>query len=338
MLKKDYINLFKDSKYPKFINKYLKTKSLKRLKYITYFCGCDYTKMYNPLFCYSRYDHSLVVAHMTWHFTHDKKETIAALLHDIGTPAFSHVIDYVLGDYLNQESSEIKLSDQIKKDEKLIKLLNSDGFEITDFDDLSKYRILENKKPSLCTDRLDGVLSTCYIWICKNSKDEIKEVYDNMVVLKNEHKYNEIGFKNINIAYKFSKMVYYYATEVQSNRDKFTMQYISDVIKESINKKLFDINYLYNCKEKDLIKIIKKNFSTFKIFESATKIQTSNKKPNCYYVSINTKKRNTIPLVNVNNMTDRIINVSKKANTLYQKYNDYKPLKYVFLKNIKEII
>ena len=79
-----YINLFIDKSYPDFIDKYLTTKTLTRLKYITQFCGCDYTKLYSPLFLYTRFDHSLVVAHMTWHFTHDKKETIVALLHDVG--------------------------------------------------------------------------------------------------------------------------------------------------------------------------------------------------------------------------------------------------------------
>ena len=78
----EYINIFIDQEFPEFINKYLKTKTLNRLKYITQFCGCDYTKLYSPRFLYTRLDHSLVVAHMTWHFTHSKKETIIALLHD----------------------------------------------------------------------------------------------------------------------------------------------------------------------------------------------------------------------------------------------------------------
>lgn len=53
---------------------------------------------------------------MTWHFTHDKKETLAALLHDIGTPCFAHTIDFLLGDSINQESSEETLSDVIARD------------------------------------------------------------------------------------------------------------------------------------------------------------------------------------------------------------------------------
>ena len=46
----EYLNLFIDEDYPKFIDKYLNTKTLERLKYITQFCGCDYTRLYSPLF------------------------------------------------------------------------------------------------------------------------------------------------------------------------------------------------------------------------------------------------------------------------------------------------
>jgi len=70
---KQYLELFIDDEYPNFIDKYLTTDTLNRLKNVTQFCGCDYTKLYSPLFKYTRFDHSLIVAHMTWHFTHNKK-------------------------------------------------------------------------------------------------------------------------------------------------------------------------------------------------------------------------------------------------------------------------
>ena len=159
----EYLNIFIDNEYPYFIDKYLQAQTLCRLKDVTQFCGCDYTKLYSPLFLFTRFDHSLVVAHMTWHFTHDKKATIAALLHDVGTPCFAHCIDYVFGDYWNQESSEKDIIDIIKQDSMLQHCLEDDRISLDDLQDLAKYPILENKSPKLCTDRLDGVLHTCYI-------------------------------------------------------------------------------------------------------------------------------------------------------------------------------
>ena len=199
----EYLNIFIDKEYPTFIDKYLNTKTLNRLKNITQFCGCDYTKLYSPKFLYTRFDHSLVVAHMTWHFTHQKDETIAALLHDVGTPCFAHCIDYVFGDYINQESSEKSIVDIIKKDSELLAYLKTDEIKLTDLEVLNNYHILENKSPKLCTDRLDGVLHTCYIWLQTHSLRAIKEVYDNIEVLENEDGIFEIGFQNIEIANKF---------------------------------------------------------------------------------------------------------------------------------------
>lgn len=100
---------------------------------------------------------------MTWHFTHDNKATIAALLHDVGTPCFAHTIDYVFGDYLEQESSEKDIIELIKNEKELISYLNEDDIFLRYLQDLTKYPVLENKTPKLCTDSLDGVLHTCYI-------------------------------------------------------------------------------------------------------------------------------------------------------------------------------
>lgn len=159
----EYLEIFIDEDYPTFIDKYLQTKTLTRLKEVTQFCGCDYTILYNPKFLYTRFDHSLVVAHMTWHFTHDKSETLAALFHDAGTPCFAHTIDYVLGDYVKQESSEIDIYKIMEKDELLLDYLKEDHLTLDSICNLENFSILENKSPRLCTDRLDGVLHTCYI-------------------------------------------------------------------------------------------------------------------------------------------------------------------------------
>ena len=49
---------------------------------------------------------------------------LGALLHDIGTPCFAHTIDYVLGDYNKQESSEKDICLMIRADEELLNLVN----------------------------------------------------------------------------------------------------------------------------------------------------------------------------------------------------------------------
>lgn len=180
----EYLKLFIDDDYPYFIDKYLNTKTLRRIKYVTQFCGSDYTNLYDPLFLYTRYDHSVIVAHITWHFTHDKKATIAALLHDVGTPCFAHTIDYVFGDFIKQESSEKDIVTLIKQDQELMEYLKEDGVSLDDLKDLKRYSILEQDSPNLCADRLDGVLHTCYIWLHTHSLGEVKDIINNIYVLK----------------------------------------------------------------------------------------------------------------------------------------------------------
>ena len=335
----EYLNLFVDEEYPSFIDKYLKTKTLNRLKNITQFCGCDYTKLYTPRFLYTRYDHSLVVAHMTWHFTKNKRETIAALLHDTGTPCFAHCIDYVFGDYMNQESSERKITDVITMDEELLECLKNDGLLLKDFEDFSMYHILENKSPQLCTDRLDGVLHTCYIWLHTHSLDEMKEVYDNIETYQNEYGYPEIGFKDLAVAEKFVQMIYNYAKELQGNKDKYVMKYISEIVKSSVEKRLITLDDLYAKEEKEICDIFSNNFYTWKEFNEATQIVREEEKPNdMFCISFDTKKRNTIPLIATDEGNRRVIDVSDNAKKNYEYLSEYKDSKYAYLPNIEEII
>lgn len=63
----------------------------------------------------TRFDHSLTVALLTYYLTNDKIMTLAGLFHDISTPCFSHVIDYMNKDYSNQESTEEYTKHIIKK-------------------------------------------------------------------------------------------------------------------------------------------------------------------------------------------------------------------------------
>jgi len=334
----DYTKIFIDKCYPSFLDKYLSTKTLNRLKHITQFCGCDYTRLYSPLFLYTRFDHSLTVAHMTWHFTHDKKETIVALLHDVGTPCFAHCIDCVFGDYINQESSEKNIVDILKQDKTILECLKEDGVSLDDIEDLSNYHILENKSPKLCTDRLDGVLHTCYIWLHTHTLEQIKEVYDNIIVLKNEDGIREIAFKNIKTAEKFVSMVYIYAKELQGNTDKYVTKYVAEIVQQSFKQKLISIEDLYTKKEEDLCGIFNNNFASWKTFTKADFLNRTDIEPqNKFYISFKIKKRNVIPLVNTTNGAKRIIELSNKAKKIYEDLKNYKDTKYAYIEEIEKI-
>ena len=332
----EYLNLFIDKENPTFLEKYCKTKTLQRLKNVTQFCGCDYTNLYHPKFLYTRFNHSLVVAHMTWHFTHDKVETIAALLHDVGTPCFAHAIDFLLGDSIKQESSEQDIVTVIQKDNELRNYLQEDGISLQKLKNFKHFPILENHSPRLCTDRLDGVLHTCYIWLQTHSLEEIKEVYDDIVVLQNEEGNKEIGFRHFNQALKFANMVKVYAIELQGNRDKYVMNYISEILKKAIAQNILQLSDLYQKKESDIINILNQNYSSWHKFTKATEIISTDQLPNQFYVSIASKKRNVIPLIK-NNKIEKRITEYKQAQKIYQTIEKFQAEKYGYIPEIKKL-
>ena len=85
---------------PDFLADAAKTPVLERLQDIGMNCGCEYTNfsLFKDISPYSRYDHSMGVALTVWHFTGDMVQAMSGLLHDIATPAFAHVVDFLRGD------------------------------------------------------------------------------------------------------------------------------------------------------------------------------------------------------------------------------------------------
>lgn len=330
----DYLKIFIDNDFPEFLQKYLYTDTLRRLRNISQFCGVDYTKLYNPTFYYTRFYHSIIVALINYNFTHDKKSTIASLLHDDKTPCFAHTIDYVLGDYKTQESSESYAGNILLQDKELLRMLKEDKIEVEELEDLSRYPILENKSPRLCADRLDGVLHTCAIWLHTHSLNEINEVFHGLSVIETNGSL-ELGFTDEKIALKFYQMVMVYAKVLQSNRNKFVMQYISDMIKLLIEKELITFEDLYTKKESEIVSLLEM-FPSWQVFKNATSIISSDIKPvDVYSVSIDVKKRNVIPLVNLDGNIARINEVSEEARRIYQEIADYHDKKYAYIRGLK---
>ena len=102
---KEYYNIL-SNEFPEFLIDYIETPRMQKQDRISCSCGTYYSKMFNINLWYSSLEHSIAVALVIYHFTHDKKQTLAGLFHDISTPAFKHCIDLMNNDYETQESTE----------------------------------------------------------------------------------------------------------------------------------------------------------------------------------------------------------------------------------------
>lgn len=259
MYLKYYLEQLNYQNIPSFLIKYLKSPSLLRLRNVGYFCGMDYASkdIYDFEEYISRYDHSLTVSLIVYKLTNNRKMTLASLFHDIATPCFSHVIDYMNEDYEKQESTEEYTEYILRNDSYLIKCLKEDNIDIDDVIDFKKYTIVDNDRPKVCADRIDGVILTGFGWVKNVSKSDIKRIIQDMCVFKNEFNEDEIGFKSYDIAKNVLEVSESIDIYCHSKEDNYMMQLLARITKLAIIKGLITYEELYFYDEKELFELLK---------------------------------------------------------------------------------
>lgn len=334
---KSYYKILSED-FPEFLNEYINTPEMLKQAKISVSCGTIYSKMYNQMW-YSSLEHSIAVALIIWHFTKDRRQTLSGLFHDIATPVFKHSIDFMNKDYEKQESTEELTTKIISESKEIMALLNRDGIKVEEVADYHIYPIADNDTPCLSSDRLEYTLSnglgaTEKIW----TLDDVREIYNNIEIQKDENGIEELGFKEIAIAEKFVHTMSILSRLYRREKTLFTMQMLADIMKIMSDNNLINVAEMYNLSEKEVIERIEKcnvkNISNgFKIWKNATDILTSETIPEGkYFVNIEkVKKRYINPLVRYNNEYKRIKDISEKATNDINEALEYKTDKYVFL-------
>ena len=330
---KEYFKIL-SNEIPEFLNDYINTPQMQKLAGISVSCGTYYTKLFDKMVWYSSLDHSIAVSLIVWNFTKDKKQTIAGLFHDIATPVFKHSIDFMNGDYKKQESTEELTTKIISGSKEIISLLKRDGIKIEEVDDYHKYPIADNDTPMLSADRLEYTLSNG-LGACKNiwNLEDVKEIYDNIEIQKNEQGIEELGFKDIKIAEKFVKGMRRLSNSYIDNKRKFSMQFLADIMKIMSSQNLITKKDLYELSEKEVIERIEncdyaEISQKFDMWKNAHEIKESDEKvKDKYCVSIDAKIRYINPLVN----GIRISEISEVAKEEIQKALEFKTKKYAYL-------
>ena len=334
---KEYFSILSDE-FPDFLYKYIDTKEMQRQDGISVGCSSFYSKLFNNKLWFSNLDHSVGVALIVWHFTKDKKQTLAGLFHDIATPAFKHCIDFMNGDYEKQESTEDLTRKFIEESEEIMNLLDRDGIKIEEVSDYHIYPIADNDTPMLSADRLEYTLSNGFgvreeLW----DLEEVRKIYQNIEIQKNENGIDELGFKDKALAEKFVKGMSVLAIVYMTNELRFSMQFLADIMKKMSDEKLISKSDLYRLSEKELIEKIENcnlyNISeNFNIWRNATRIKESDTLvEDKYCVGVKAKVRYIIPLVKVQDKYIRINEVSESAAEDIKKVVNYTVRNYAYL-------
>ena len=323
--------------FPEWLLEYIYTPEMLRLDGIGMSCGTLYTKVYNDKYFYSSLTHSVAVALILWNFTHDKKQTISGLFHDIATPTFKHCIDFMNGDSEHQESTEERTEQIIKDSKEIMKLLERDSIKVEEVSDYHIYPIADNDTPRLSADRFEYTLSGGLYQVRVFELKDIEKYYNNIVILKNEDGIDELAFQDIKLCENFIHDISKLWPRWVEDEDRLCMQFISDIVKSMNIKNYITVDDLYKFSEGEVLQLIQNcedNYirNAFKNFQNATRDSVyKSDEPNneIYCTSVKGKKRYINPLVNLDNKVSRIKDISRLANYDISNFLNMKHHKFI---------
>lgn len=231
---------------PALLTEMAETPAMQRLKNVGMNCGCEYTHF--PMFVgrepYSRFDHSVGVGLIVWHFTGDKVQAMAGLLHDIATPVFAHVVDFLHGDYLRQESTENATASVIRNTDQLCAVLRKYGLTVASVEDYHRYPVADNEAPRLSADRLEYTLGNA-VEFGFITRAQAAEFYNDLTVDKNEFGQTELVFRHGDLAADFAFAALKCSKLYVSDPDRYAMQMLSELLRDAIHEEVLYEEDLY---------------------------------------------------------------------------------------------
>jgi uncharacterized protein len=166
------------------------SKPVQRLKEITqYGIPDEYYHKVN----YSRFEHSIGVFILLRRLGAGVEEQISGLLHDISHTAFSHVVDWAIGDPTKEDYQDNNHLNIIKNSE-IPEILKKYGYDYEKISEVENYSLLESPAPGLCADRIDYTLREL------NKEGASVTNYLNNLINFN----GQVAFKDKEIAKKFA--------------------------------------------------------------------------------------------------------------------------------------
>ena len=286
---------------PIFLREFAAAPSVERLREVGVNCGCEYTQFpqFAKIGSYSRFDHSMGTALIIWHFTGDEKQALAGLFHDIATPVFAHVVDFLNGDHLRQESTESGTAERIAGDRRLYNLLNAHGLTVEQVADYHIYPIADNAPPALSADRLEYTLGNLLNYGFAG-REEIAAFYKNLTVGQDEAGRPELAFRTPETASAFAMAALRNSRVYVADEDRFAMQALADLLRLALERGVLTHRDLWETEPAVIEKLNADPVcgDAWRRFRSYSCVLRSEERPpNGCWVRVNAKKRWIDPLV-----------------------------------------
>jgi len=219
---------------PDFLARIAESAPMRRLRDVGMNCGCEYTAFprFRGIGRYTRFEHSLGAAMIVWHFTHDEKQAVSALLHDVATPVFAHVVDFMRGDHLTQTATESGTAGIIRGSGEICAALASLGLTAAEVEDYHIYPVADNPTPRLSADRLEYTCGNA-INFSFAAPGEIAELYSDLTVGENETGESELMFRTPERALRFARIALRCSRLYVCDEDRYAMQRLSELLRDA---------------------------------------------------------------------------------------------------------
>lgn len=199
---------------------------------------------------YSRYEHSIGVLVLLRRLQSDLNEQIAGLLHDVSHTAFSHVVDWVLGDSTKEDYQDNNHL-EIISDSDIPEILDKYGFDYRKISNLKNFSLLEREAPSLCVDRIDYTLRELEL---EGKSGIVKKVFNNLT-----NKNGQIVFQDFGVAENFANEYMNLQNEHWAGNEARARYYVlASVLKKGLEEKLIKVGDFMKT-DNEIIELLKKS-------------------------------------------------------------------------------
>jgi len=246
----------------------INSKAIQRLKEISqYGMPSEYYHKKSP---FTRYDHSIGVLILLRRLNAALQEQIAGLLHDVSHTAFSHVIDWIIGDP-EKEDFQDKTHLKILNNSNIPKILSKYSINYEEVSNNKNFTLLDKELPSLCADRIDYAIQE----LKRESNYNIERFLNNLLNYK-----GQIVFKSKEVAEDFAEKFSTLQKEHWAG-DQAKARYfiLAGILKKALEKNIITLND-FNKTDKEVIDILikssdKEMLNGLKLLRNGFKIKPS---------------------------------------------------------------
>ncbi len=224
----------------------INSDSIQRLKGVSQF---GFPEEYYHKKCFSRYEHSVGVLVLLRKLGSCIEEQIAGLLHDVSHTAFSHVVDWVLGDP-EKEDYQDKNHLFFMSNSDVPEILHKYGFDYREISNIENFSLLERESPHLCVDRVDYSVRE----ISQEDLLLAREIVSDLTCID-----NQLVFKTKGIALSFARKYLTLQREHWAGQQARARYHIlSNILKDALHKEIISFEDL-NRTDNYVIKLLRES-------------------------------------------------------------------------------